>query len=497
MTKVVIIGAGIAGLTCGIYAQLNGFDTHIYEMHSIPGGECTGWDRDGYHFDGCIHWLMGSKPGTALHDMWRTTGALNDDVKIVNHDVFARYEEGGRYMNLYTNADKLEKHLLEISPQDKKEIKRLCKALRVMGEFGMPIDKPMDKMTAGDGLKFAAKNIGKLGQLNFFNNIKISDYVKLFKDPLLQHGILGAIPGDYNANALVMSMAGMHVGDSGYPVGGSRALAKRMEQRYIELGGQVSYKNRVEKIIVENGSAKGIRLVGGEEVSGDIVISCADAYATLYKMLDDKYTPDMYRNLFENPKKHYTPTCSLVFFGVDCEITDNYRAINIHREKSVSINGQETDNASLLCYTYDETLAPKGKTVIVAYYTADFDYWNALYSDKEKYKQEKERLKQDAMELLIKRFPQAECKIEVVDVVTPMTYVKYCDAWRGCWMSWGDSGKEVPRYFPGELEGLKNFLLAGMWTLPPGGLPGAAGAGRFAAYRITESQGREFKTRQN
>lgn len=495
MTKVVIIGAGIAGLTCGIYAQLNGFDTHIYEMHSIPGGECTGWDRGDYHFDGCIHWLMGSKPGTALHDMWRTTGAINDNVKIVNHDVFARYEEGGRYMNLYTNADKLEKHLLEISPQDKKEIKRLCKALRAMGEFGMPIDKPMDKMTAGDGLKFAAKNIGKLGQLSFFNKTRMTDYVKLFKDPLLQHGILGAIPGDYNANALVMSMAGMHVGDSGYPVGGSRALAKRMEHRYLELGGQVSYKSRVESIIVENGSAKGIRLGSGDEVSGDIVISCADAYATLNKMLDDKYTPDMYRNLFDNPKKHYTPTCSLVFLGLNCEIKEPWRGVNIRREQPASIGGKIMSDVSLLNYSFDETLAPKGKSVIAVFYSADFDYWNALYPDKEKYKLEKERLRQDAIDTILKRYPQAQGKIEVTDVVTPMTYVKYCDAWRGSWMSWGDSGKDVPRYFPGELEGLNNFLLAGMWTLPPGGLPGAAGSGRFAAHRITEAQGREFKTK--
>ena len=63
MKKVIIIGSGIAGLSCGIYAKLNGFETEIFEMHSISGGECTGWDRGEYHFDGCIHWLMGSKPG--------------------------------------------------------------------------------------------------------------------------------------------------------------------------------------------------------------------------------------------------------------------------------------------------------------------------------------------------------------------------------------------------------------------------------------------------
>ena len=495
MTKVIIIGGGISGLTCGIYAQINGFDTHIYEMNSIPGGECTGWDRGGYHFDGCIHWLMGSKPGTSLYDVWRTTGALDDSVRIVNHDVFARYEDKDRSVNLYTNADKLEKHLLEISPQDKKEITRLCKALRIMGEFGMPIDKPMDQMTMGDGLKFVGKNISKLGLLNFFNSIKMTEYVKLFKEPLLQNALLSAIPGDYNANALVMSMAGMHVGASGYPVGGSRALAKRMEQRYLGLGGQISYKSRVEKIIIEDSIAKGIKLVNGEEVFGDTVVSCADAYATLYKMLDNKYTPEIYRNLFENPKKHFAPTCSLVFLGIDCEIKENWRCVNNHRDQPASIGGQTMQDIMLMNYSYDETLAPQGKTVIGAFYDGAYDYWKAVHADKEKYKQEKERLKQDAIGEVLKRYPQAEGKIEVTDVVTPMTYVRYCDAWRGCWMSWGDSGKDIPRYFPGKLEGLENFVLSGIWTLPPGGLPGAAASGRFTAHRLTEAQGREFKTK--
>ena len=77
--------------------------------------------------------------------------------------------------------------------------------------------------------------------------------------------------------------------------------------------------------------------------------------------------------------------------------------------------------------------------------------------------------------------------------MTPMTYVRFCNAWRGSWMSWGDS-KDVPRYYPGILPGLDNFILAGMWTLPPGGLPGAGGSGRFAAHRLCIKEGLPFKT---
>jgi phytoene dehydrogenase-like protein len=43
-----VIGAGIAGLTAGIYAARSGFDVTIIEQHSIVGGMCTSWKRKGY-----------------------------------------------------------------------------------------------------------------------------------------------------------------------------------------------------------------------------------------------------------------------------------------------------------------------------------------------------------------------------------------------------------------------------------------------------------------
>lgn len=495
MKKVIIIGAGIAGLTCGIYAQNNGLDTQILEMHTIAGGECTGWDRGGYHFDGCIHWLMGSSPGSELHELWRDTGALDDSVRIVNHESFVRHEEGGRAVELYTNADRLEQHLLEISPQDKAEIKKLCKAIRALGDFGMPLAKPMDMMTAGDGLKFASKIIGKMGMLSRYGSMKMKDLAALFKEPLIGRAMLSAIPGEYTATALVMTLAGMHAGDCGFPVGGSRAFAKRMEQKYLSLGGKITYKAKADKVIVESGRAVGVTLADGIEVRGDYVVSCADGYYTLYHMLDDKYTPEMYRKLYADPKAYPTPTCALVFMGVNAKIGGNMRGVNTQREQPVTISGVESEYESLMSYSFDPTMAPEGKTVMAGFYEADYDYWHALKDDKEAYKAAKQALIDDAVAALVKRYPEAEGKIEKTDVVTPETYVRYCNAWRGSWMSWGNGSKDIPKYFPGLLDGLDGFIMAGMWTLPPGGLPGAAASGRFAAHRICIREGLTFKTR--
>ena len=72
--KVLIIGAGVSGLSVGCYLQMNGFDTEIFEMHNQPGGVCTAWKRQGYTFDGCIHHLAGSGPASRLYRVWQELG---------------------------------------------------------------------------------------------------------------------------------------------------------------------------------------------------------------------------------------------------------------------------------------------------------------------------------------------------------------------------------------------------------------------------------------
>ncbi len=72
-----IIGGGIAGLCAGCYAQMNGYQTRIHEMHTAPGGLLTSWERKGYTIDYCIHWLCGSKPGASLFRLWEEIGLIH------------------------------------------------------------------------------------------------------------------------------------------------------------------------------------------------------------------------------------------------------------------------------------------------------------------------------------------------------------------------------------------------------------------------------------
>ena len=65
--KINIIGAGISGLCAGCYLQMNGFETHIFEKHDIPGGLCTSWEKGEFTIDGCAHWILGSDKGKSYN----------------------------------------------------------------------------------------------------------------------------------------------------------------------------------------------------------------------------------------------------------------------------------------------------------------------------------------------------------------------------------------------------------------------------------------------
>jgi len=195
-----------------------------------------------------------------------------------------------------------------------------------------------------------------------------------------------------------------------------------------------------------------------------------------------------FKRLYSDPLKYPTPTCALVFLGINCDLSDEPRSLAIRRDKPVTLCGEKSNILSFTNCSFDKTMAPKGKTVMLSFYDAHFDWWNEAYKDKKRYEAAKKELLDDTITALVRRFPQVQGKIEVTDVVTPMTYVRYCNAWRGSWMSW-KQGKGVPLYHPGVLPGLSNFIMAGMWTMPLGGLPGAAVAGRFAAHRLCMMNG--------
>lgn len=486
MKKIIIIGGGISGLSAGIYARLNGFKTEIYEMNPLPGGECTGWDRKDYHFDGCIHYLYGSKKGTSLYNIWKEVGGLSDTTEIVNTDIFYQFEEHGQCVNIYKDVEKLQQHLLEISPEDNKQINELCKALRVFHKLELFVNKPMDYFTPIDFIKMMAKILPLAKYLKKFGSITMAEFAMQFKNPLLQKAFQFEIPVKNSAIAFLNILSSMSVGDCGWPMGGSRQFAKRMEEKYRALGGEIFYKSPVEKIIVENGKAIGVMLAKGNSHFADYIISSADGFFTLHHLLEGKFNDKKFNTLFSEHESYPTYVSLQVSLGINSDLSHIPEMIYFKTENKIHTGGFVHEYIGLKHFAYDASMAPKGKSVVTVLLEADFDWWNEKYKDKEIYKEEKNRVASEVIAAIETRFPEIKGRIEIFDVATPMTYVRYNNAWRGAWMSWMTTPKQKIRFHSGELKGLKNMYLTGQWTMPPGGLPVAVVSGKWTIQRIAK-----------
>ena len=116
-TRLVVIGAGVAGLSTAIHAARAGFEVEVFEAHSLPGGLCTSWRRDGYEFDGCVEWFVGSSPDSPLHESWRAVGVTPRD--FVHRSVFTDHRlPDGRHVRLPGDPDRLVAEFTRVSPAD-------------------------------------------------------------------------------------------------------------------------------------------------------------------------------------------------------------------------------------------------------------------------------------------------------------------------------------------------------------------------------------------
>jgi phytoene dehydrogenase-like protein len=394
---------------------------------------------------------------------------------------------------MYRSVDRLEQHMLEISPQDEPLIREMCGVIRKLGKMDMPIDKPMDMYSALDNLKMMPKMLPLLSLMRKYSSLTIGTFAEQFKNPLLRNAFKMSYPNELIAILPMMILSSLNAGDSGVPIGGSKKFAERIAKRYTSLGGKIHYNTPVDKITVADGQAVGLVLADGTAVSADVVVSAADGNYTLNHMLEGKYSDDKLDTLFRERGTYPTATGVHVSVGVACDLSDEPHAVWFKPKNPIHPDGTAQEWLRLDHYCYDASFATKGKSVVeAAVMMADYDWWKQKAQNRDAYLAEKQRVAAEVCAAIEERFPQAKGKIEAVDVATPLTYERYCNAWRGSYMSWGPTPKSKIRSLNGKLDGLANFYMAGQWTMLPG-INGAAITGKWAVQRICRDQKISFK----
>lgn len=496
--SVIIIGAGFAGLSAGIYAQMNGYRTQIFEMHDLPGGLCTAWKRKGYTIDGCIHWLTGSSPQSGMYRYWEEIG-LAQGREFVNMDEYGRYEtDDGRTLIFYTNVDKLEKHLLEFSPQDVEPIRDLIQGIRIYLNFDLPPESGPLYKRLQKGLKLGLIMATKGREMQRWMKISVAEFALRFKDPALCKALRELMFPEFSMTALLITFAYLHNKNAGYPIGGSLPMSLALSKRYTNLGGIIHYDRRVEKILVEGDKAVGVRLADGSEHRSGRVISAADGYTTIFKMLEGKYVDEKTREPYE--KWPIFQPLLFVGVGVNRSFANEPQLVsgmNFPLRQPTEIGDAVRDRMSVHIFNQDPTLAPAGKTSLVVMMPSSYEYWKELAQNQAAYQEKKDQVARTVVELLDQRFPGISQQVEMVDVATPLTFERYTGNWKGCYEGWlltPQNSFTMIKPMRQTLPGLQGFYMCGQWVMPGGGLPSGVMTGRRLVQALCKRDRKKFQT---
>jgi len=495
--RVIIVGGGIAGLAAGCYARMNGYRTSIFEMHSIPGGLCTAWERKGYRFDLSMHFLTGSVSGP-FNEMWDELGII-DKFRFHYHNRLGRVEGMGKNLTFWTDREKFEQEMLAISPEDAVPIKEFSSLLFGPDMMGAASLKPGELTTFRDSVRTLMAILPLIKVFRKYGKMSVQEFASKFKDPFLRKAIPSYVdaPGwpmrDFPM-AILSGFTRVGITEGGVPLGGSQQVVFHMADLFNELGGEMHLKSRVKNLVIENNRVTGIEMEDGSRHMADEVIWAGDGYTLIYRILNGQYLNERITQMYQEwkPKE----SVMHVMMGVNRDLSNEPHMIIQEADEPLSIAGKEYKWLQVRHRSFDPSMAPAGKSAVEVWYDTEFEYWEELAKDKKAYKAEKKRIAAYTIRELEKRWPGYTSQVEVIDVPTPHTYYRYTGNYKGSPDGWCINMDNVRSMEPvRNLPGLDGLSMIGQWTAPYTGVVIAAMTGRQIIQLMCKEEKKKFVTR--
>ena len=486
--NVVVIGAGLSGLSAGIYLTSYGFNVTLLERNPSVGGLCTGWKRQGFNIDGCIHWLTGTKDDHTANHIWKDIGGFENDNDLIYLDTWGDYDYLGTKVRFLRDYKKAEQEWLAIAPEDKKQIKKFFRMVEAFINVNLPMDQPPSMLPINAILKLGF-DVVRHPSFLWTMHISTDEYANRFKNPAIRWAIKNVQPGRGNLFSMIFSYATIAGNSGAVPIGGSKALVERIKNKYLSLGGELVLNADVEDIEIENGKAVSVILTNGKTYPCDYVVSAIDPNYMLRNILKGHYQVKQITKRAEDYKKYPTISSCLITYTI--EDVGELSTINAFPIKPIKVGNSNIDFLDIRNYNYDpKTFVVGNKTVChtqIHQFDEDYLKWEQLYLDKAIYRKEKERIAKEVVDRIETQYPQYKGKINVLDIFTPITLRRYTNVNRGAYMSLFTHDRKRLSY-DGHINGLENIFLASQWMLSPGGAPYAIATGKYAALRICKRE---------
>ena len=484
-TDVVIIGAGVAGLTCGCLLADKGLNVLMIERNQKVGGCCTSFEKDGFSFDLSVQSLGECQEGGRV---WRLLKQLNllDQIHFIPLEPAREYYFPGRKVS---QSSRLETHIENLSalfPKERKGIEGVYGVLKkIFEEFSnMPTSLNWFEPSSF------------LSQCPFLSKYKDSNYETLLNefvsDPFLK--TLLSIRSSYALlppeEISVVGMAGIEMSYFNYGVscieGRVEQLPLKMGEALKKRGGKIFTGQEVEQILIKEKKAIGVRLKDGQEITGKVVISNVDAHHTFSDLIGEAHTPSGFRSKLKGMK----PSLSyfILYLGIrgrldELPVSNNevFFEEELRQEFRSLYENRMSEKAPfylLVPSKVNPSHAPLGEATLCLSCKTSYHFspdWGQKIRDE---------LSQHLINKASAFIPDLEERIVVKIETTPRTIEQWTRNRWGAAYGWSQIPRQSGIYRLSRTTPIPNLYLTGHWTSPGGGIAGVVASGELTAEAI-------------
>jgi prolycopene isomerase len=482
---VIIIGAGMAGLTCGCILAQKGLKVLMIEKNHKVGGCCTSFEREGFSFDLSVQSIGECQEGGRI---WRLLERLNllDQIHFIPLEPAREYHFPDRKVS---QSSRLETHIENLSslfPKERKGIEKVYSVLKKIFEEFSTIPSSLNWFEPSS---FSS-------QYPLLSQYKDKTYGELL-DEFISHPFLKTLLSIRSSYALlppeeisVVGMAGIEMSYFNHGVscikGKVEQLPLKIGEAFEKMGGQILGAHEVNQIQIGEKKAIGVRLKDGQEISGRMIISNIDAFSTFSDLIKEDHIPSGFRSKLKGMR----PSLSyfILYLGIDGGLDDLVVSNNevffedhLQKEYQSLYENRISEKAPFYLLApskVNPSHAPMGKSTLCLSYKTSY-HFSPDWSQKNK---------NELSQRLIKRasalIPNIKKRIEVKVETTPKTIEQWtCNRW-GAAYGWAQIPRQSGIYRLSRITPIPNLYLTGHWTSPGGGIAGVVASGELTAETV-------------
>lgn len=450
----IIVGGGIGGTVMASMLALYGVKVLLVEKNQWLGGCITDYDVNDYTVSHTIDWISGLHEKGKLHYWFQKIGII-DEIRFINLEAFKRVITPDYNVCLYADFDKFQHELVKKFPAEEQGIYKLIRFIKSFGtpnwvEYFRPYKDKMFKTILDD--LFVGDEIKTVLSANLNDDMPAFLYI-LFLFRCLSNEIY--LPAEKKF----------------------REMFSVIENRILELGGDILKGVSVEKIIVNENTVESVELSDGRKIYADGIITDTD----LKHVYNELLVPNNVSNYFMKKIAERQTSSSLIttYIGVN----KKFNGISLYGEPIVYAPSYISEDK----YSCDPNkwhvkvnirsisqpfLAPEGKSGIDirAFLPESLmldSYGREEYRKNERYQIEKDYLEKNLIKISKKILGEYENYIEVKRTATPYTFQRYTRGYRGSAMGWAIEPIEYSSGFR-IISPLKNLFHVGCWASFPG-----------------------------